>query len=1062
MASIGSLVADLRLESAAFHRDLGKAATAIASDSAKMRQSMKAVEKASGDLNRQFSVLKNAAVALGAALAIRQFVQFTQAALDTADAVAKAADSIGLSTDALQEYQVAAGLSGVATEKFDAAMQKFTRSVGDARAGTGTLVTMLKDSDAAFLEQIKTAGTMDQALDLMFKKLAETENAFDRNALAAAAFGRSGVALVNMLGDGVQGLEDMRQQAVDLGLVLEEDLIRQAEAVNDRMSLLKGAFDTGFARSVIEEFAQQFQLTADNITVAREAGEKFGTLVGKAVAAVAEAAEFAARYMKEIAAGLGAIIAMKAATMFAAVASSVLALANAMVAATLRTKALSVAFAGMGKKLFSAGIGIAIAGMVLLSDKTVEVRDKTIELGRVFDALGQTIAQAYAAAAGNIWTAAMEDLGARIDTLDAAWSNLGPQVVETSDDASAALADLIGALDDMGSSTETATDKFADLVWNLQQERDIARALVDAHQQGAAAVEQVEIAAEVYHREQQLGIRLSGEQRRTLASLIRETRGYEDALGDLAAAQRGVTKDAADMVRAQKAAAAEAAKQAEDDAAKAAERAAEAAERPFLNAIDGIQGAFTDAFENIFSGGVTSFKDLAETVKGIFIKLAAEMATLLIFKPAMGSLMGATGMAGNLGVSGGGFGDLFGSGGSLGQMFAPGSLSGTLGSAGIGALAGGLLARFTGGNELGGSIGGGLGAAGGFLIGGPIGGVIGGLGGSVIGSLFGPKGSVGPNASARIGGNASDGFFVGGTGADNGGDLAGVTAEAQRAADALERIRRAFGLTVAASPSEVLPGRNYIGTGTAAGRGFQSAEAFVTAYLQGGGLSGGTAELDAVLRGSTASTLEENLSLLGSIPGLLGPATSAFDQAIQAVNDNFDTITQKAQEFGLALDKVTAAREAELAAVRAQAAAPYLADAGNIVDFLNAQSLSASSSLSPTSRLSEAQRQFNDLITRARGGEAGLSNAINTSASTLLGLGRDQYASSRDFASLESSVRSSLLSVATDFTSPDIVDRQVEATRQQTSVLSDGQDETNQRLDKLIREIQLLKLAQAS
>ena len=56
---------------------------------------------------------------------------------------------------------------------------------------------------------------------------------------------------------------------------------------------------------------------------------------------------------------------------------------------------------------------------------------------------------------------------------------------------------------------------------------------------------------------------------------------------------------------------------------------------------DGIQGAFTDGFKSIFDGGVDTFKDLASTVKGIVTRLAAEMATLLIFRPVIGPAIGA-------------------------------------------------------------------------------------------------------------------------------------------------------------------------------------------------------------------------------------------------------------------------------------------------------------------------------------------------------------------------------------------------------------------------------------
>ena len=83
-----------------------------------------------------------------------------------------------------------------------------------------------------------------------------------------------------------------------------------------------------------------------------------------------------------------------------------------------------------------------------------------------------------------------------------------------------------------------------------------------------------------------------------------------------------------------------------EDQRQAMEREGEARqrllERPFINAIEGIQGAFTDGFEKIFSGGVDTFSDLASVVKKIMIRLAAEMAALLIFRPVIGPVVGGT------------------------------------------------------------------------------------------------------------------------------------------------------------------------------------------------------------------------------------------------------------------------------------------------------------------------------------------------------------------------------------------------------------------------------------
>src|SRR5690606_5754968 len=99
---------------------------------------------------------------------------------------------------------------------------------------------------------------------------------------------------------------------------------------------------------------------------------------------------------------------------------------------------------------------------------------------------------------------------------------------------------------------------------------------------------------------------------------------------------------------------------------------------PFKNAIRGIQQAFTDAFENIFSGGVNSFRDLADAAKRILIRMAAEISSAMVFRaviqpivgPALGlggGVAGVSGAAGaaNIAAGGGGIGDFLGLGRSI-------------------------------------------------------------------------------------------------------------------------------------------------------------------------------------------------------------------------------------------------------------------------------------------------------------------------------------------------------------------------------------------------------------
>lgn len=188
-------------------------------------------------LQRKFSGVSIAAAGVGVAAAgmTVALAIATKRALDHADAIAKQADATGLTTDALQEYRHAAALSGVATEQLDTAFLQFTKRIGEARADTGSLVEFLAKYDQSMVDALQATKNTDEALDLVLTTMADMENQTDRAALAAAAFGRSGVAMTNIVRDGADGLAAMRDEAQRLGLVIPESMTRQAEAANDAL-----------------------------------------------------------------------------------------------------------------------------------------------------------------------------------------------------------------------------------------------------------------------------------------------------------------------------------------------------------------------------------------------------------------------------------------------------------------------------------------------------------------------------------------------------------------------------------------------------------------------------------------------------------------------------------------------------------------------------------------------------------------------------------------------------------------------------------------------------------
>ena len=175
---------------------------------------------------------------------------------------------------------VSVGTSGERSiKKIDGAMVAFSKRVGEARSGTGTLITLLQKMDPALLANVQAARTVDEAFEIIIRRASDLGNTLDRNALLAAAFGRTvGPLMANLIRDGVESLDRLRQRAHDLGIVLDEELIRNAERAKDEMDTLGQVLSANVTRAVLGLAPALADLSTWLANVAVDAGDAYERL----------------------------------------------------------------------------------------------------------------------------------------------------------------------------------------------------------------------------------------------------------------------------------------------------------------------------------------------------------------------------------------------------------------------------------------------------------------------------------------------------------------------------------------------------------------------------------------------------------------------------------------------------------------------------------------------------------------------------------------------------------------------------------------------------------------
>ena len=230
----------------------------LTGDDAELRKKLKSSDKKTREwaknqikhTKRVRQAFKMGAAAVGATAVA--YAGLTRQAITAADHLAKTADKIGLTVEGLQELRFAADRAGVSQRALDMGIQRFARRLGEAQQGTGVLAKDLQALGIALRGSDGSLRSTEAVLDDYADAIKRAQTPQEQLRLAFKAFDSEGAALVNMLKDGSAGLEEMRRNANDLGLVMAESTARKAEQLSDQLGTLSDVFKNKLNTALVE------------------------------------------------------------------------------------------------------------------------------------------------------------------------------------------------------------------------------------------------------------------------------------------------------------------------------------------------------------------------------------------------------------------------------------------------------------------------------------------------------------------------------------------------------------------------------------------------------------------------------------------------------------------------------------------------------------------------------------------------------------------------------------------------------------------------------------------
>ena len=281
---IGRLRVALGLETASFERGAKRASAEITTLGTR-------TEKAALHVGN----MTKAVVAGGAAIAglavVSKLREMVTEGLAYASSLGETAKQLGVTTAALQEYRFVASQTGIEESEMDAALAKLTKTTGEAARGSkkavdafGALGISVRDANG----NVKDAGALiPEIADALQKVGSEGEKA----SLGAGLFGKSFQTIMPMMAEGGRGINKLRNEAKELGIVLSDEMVANADDAADKMDKLNRVMSAQIAAAVsanakeIAAFTQTLTNFAVEAIKAFNAWTKFNGVMDERVTA---------------------------------------------------------------------------------------------------------------------------------------------------------------------------------------------------------------------------------------------------------------------------------------------------------------------------------------------------------------------------------------------------------------------------------------------------------------------------------------------------------------------------------------------------------------------------------------------------------------------------------------------------------------------------------------------------------------------------------------------------------------------------------------------------------
>lgn len=221
-----------------------KTASAFNSLNGRMKQAQQQAQATGGAMSVSMDALTKRLGAVGAAyLSIETAVNLFHRALKAGD-IGEQAEQVGLTSDQLQAYRLAAAQAGITTEQLDTAMMRFTKSMGTANEGNDEMIARFDKLGVKLLDFQGKLRKPADVLPELARGLLAMGSETERNSMLMELFGRSGGRMVTVLGDLAGGNQALIDKAKAQNAVVGGETIKVWDDLGDSLKVAEVKMDT--------------------------------------------------------------------------------------------------------------------------------------------------------------------------------------------------------------------------------------------------------------------------------------------------------------------------------------------------------------------------------------------------------------------------------------------------------------------------------------------------------------------------------------------------------------------------------------------------------------------------------------------------------------------------------------------------------------------------------------------------------------------------------------------------------------------------------------------------